>query len=187
MVLRKKPEAHCAQAVPLAAVVQPARQAHWPSDPHSPLIQLQVEGAFGTTGDKQRPEPAMPWSQFVHPVGHGWHVAPKKPSAHVSQAEPANPAGQTHVPLAEHTPDPEHAGEQEADCMSRRASELAPPLGSWETSGTPSQRIMRWPLDPPTETAAQTLVAMASELPGRFIEVFPIGAEGSGENADWPE
>lgn len=116
--------------MPLAAVVQPALQVHWPFDPHWPFRQLQVAGAPVTTGTKHRPEPEIPSSQEVHPEGHGWQVGPKKPFAQDSQDDPVNPVGQVHTPEAEQTPEPAHGGEHAEDCISRRLRPLAAPEGS---------------------------------------------------------
>lgn len=110
-------------------------------------------------------------------------MGPKKPVAQVSQDDPAKPAGQTHVPLEEQTPWPEHAGEHALDCMSRRDRgwEVI-----WLTSGTASQRMMRLLLAP-VDTATHTFVEGTRELAARGVDVFAIGTEGSAENADWPE
>lgn len=74
-------------------------------------------------GERQRPLPELPSSQVSQPVGQGAHCGPKKPGAHDSQDEPAKLDGQTHWPVAEHRPAPEHAGEQLVDWMSRRLSD----------------------------------------------------------------
>jgi hypothetical protein len=127
---KKKPVAHLAQAVPLSAVVQPARQLHCPFDPQLPFWQLQLEGGLMTVAVKQRPLPEIPSSQDVQPLGHCWHVGPKKPAAQDSHEVPLKPVGQVHEPAAEQTPDPEQGGEHAADCMSTRERDAEEPEGN---------------------------------------------------------
>jgi hypothetical protein len=127
---KKKPVVHLAQAVPLSAVVHPARQVHFPFDPHRPFSQLQIEGGLMTVVVKHRPLPEIPSSQDVQPLGHDWHVGPKKPDAQDSHEVPLKPEGQVHEPEAEQTPDPEQGGEHAADCMSTREREATEPDGS---------------------------------------------------------
>lgn len=114
--VRKNPGEHWAHAVPLEDVVHPGLHAHCPFDPHSPLRQLHVDGAFeGRVGTRHRPEPVLPWSHDGHPAGHAWHLGPKNPWAQDSQEEPVKPVGQLHVPEEVQTPEPAHGGEQAED------------------------------------------------------------------------
>lgn len=110
-------------------------------------------------------------------------MGPKNPSSHDSQAEPVKPRGHAHVELAEQMVELEHGGEQVDDWISTRARGREIADGSWATSGTESQNIMR---DEPVVKAAQTLLASAKELAGREMEEF-IGVEGRLKNAGCPE
>jgi hypothetical protein len=110
--LRKKPDWHCAQAVPLSALVHPELQLQDPSDWHCPLRQLHEAGAFSISGTRQRPEPELPSSHLAQPAGHAVQCGPKNPGEHVSHAVPLKPAGHAQVPAAVHTPAPAHVGEQ---------------------------------------------------------------------------
>jgi hypothetical protein len=160
-------------------------QVHCPLEPHSPLIQLQLDGGFVTIGDKQRPVPDNPSSQEVHPEGHAWHVGPKKPVAQDSQDEPVKPLGHEHVPAAEQTPFPEQGGEQDDDC--RLSNDMDPDAlaGSWLTSGIEFHNMTR--LLPPADTAAQTFPERATEDAVSGIDVFPTGDVGRPEYEPCPE
>jgi hypothetical protein len=92
------------------------------------------------------------------------------------------PRGHSHFLEAEQTVELEHGGEQADDWISTRAMGRIIDGGSWETSGTESQNIMR---DEPEVKAAQTLLASAKELAGRGMEEL-IGMEGKFENAGCP-
>jgi hypothetical protein len=127
----------------------------------------------------------MPWSQEGHPLGHGWHVGPKKPGAQDSHEVPLKPVEQVHEPDAEQTPDPAQGGEHAADCISTREKELAEPDGSWPKSGIESQRMTR--LFELELTATQTLDDRDSEPAANGVDVFPDGDVGRGENDPWPE
>jgi hypothetical protein len=83
------------------------------------------------------------------------------------------------VPDDEHTPLPEHTGEQEDDSMLRRDSEPEAVCGSWLTSGIESQMITRLLL--PAETAAQTFPEIASDDAVKGIDAFPTGELGRPE------
>lgn len=116
--VRKKPDAHAAQDVPLLAVVHPGLHVHWEPEEQTPLRQLHVDGASATAGTRHLPEPVRPSSHLSQFCGHAWQSGPKKPAAHDSQLWPVKPVGQTHVPFAVHRPAPEHAGEQADDSRS---------------------------------------------------------------------
>ena len=168
--------AHCAQAVPLVAVVQPERHVHCPFAPHSPFSQLQLDGRLLTVAVKHRPLPDMPSSHDVQPLGHGWHFGTKNPDAQDSHEVPLKPVGHVQEPEAEHTPEPAQGGEHAADCMSTREREFAEPVGSWVKSGMESQKITR--LLEPVLTATQTFDDRERE-PDNGVEVFEIGVVGS--------
>lgn len=112
-------------------------------------------------------------------------MGPKNPGAHVSHDDPVNPAGQVQTPEAEQTPDPEQAGEQASDCMSRSVSDFNVPAGSWVTSGTASQMMTR--SFEPELRATHTLGEMARELAVNGVEVLTRGPVGNGEKPAWPE
>lgn len=181
----KNPLAHLAQAVPLAAVVQPGLHAHEPSEPHSPLRQLHVFKGDATGGSRHLPVPDMPSSHVAQPAGHAWHVGPKKPAAQVSQAVPLNPGAHVQVPEAEHVPELAQGGEQVEDCMSRRDMDPELRKGSCAVSGTESHITTR-PFDP-KDIATQTLDAMASDWAARGVDALATGAEGSELKAALPE
>ena len=133
-----------AQAVPFDEVVHPALQVHLPLDPHTPLTQLHVEGAFVTLNWRHVPVPEMPSSQSRQPAGQASQLGPKRPEAHDSQDDPVKPLWQTHFPDEEQTPPDEQGVEHAVDCMSTSVSELPNvPDGSCDTSGTESHRMMR--------------------------------------------
>lgn len=68
--------------------------------------------------------------------------------------------------------------------MAEREKEATP--GSWETSGTESQRIMRFV--PPVVTAIQMLEDIASEPAERGTDELPdTGVLGRAANWDCPE
>jgi len=182
---RKKPEEHCAHAVPLAAVVHPVLQVHCPFAWQTPFRQLQLEEGLLTMVVKHRPVPEIPWSQDVHPAGHGAQVGPKKPEAHDSQDPPVNPGAQLHVPDEEQTPELAQGGEHAEDSMSR--SERDPELveGSCVTSGTEFHSTTR--LLDPAFTATQTFEERASEPADNGVEVFEAGEEGSCAKEAFPE
>lgn len=115
---KKKPGRHLEHCVPSLPVVNPGVHEQDPSELHEPLLQLQDVGAFAMVGFKQRPVPAIPWSQVSQFDGHGWHVGPKKPGAQVSHDVPLNPGWQRHVPEEVQTPDAEQAGVHAEDCIS---------------------------------------------------------------------
>jgi len=71
--------------------------------------------------------------------------------------------------------------------MSTREREPEAEEGSWVTSGTDSQKITRRLEEELKVTAIHTFVASAMALAARGVEVFVMGAEGSCENAAWPE
>ncbi len=89
--VRKNPVAHLAHAVPLLAVVKPSVQVQAPLDPHSPLIQLHVDGELDTCVTKHLPVPEIPSSHFVQLDGHAWQLEPKKPDAQDSHDSPRKP------------------------------------------------------------------------------------------------
>lgn len=130
MVSRKNPVEHAAHLVPFDADVQPDRQAQSPLEPHCPLMQLQLDGGFGTVVERQRPVPEIPWSHEVQPDGQGWQDGPKKPDAHCSHEDPEKPVGHEHVPDAVQTPLPEHGGEQVDDSALSNDSEPEAVAGS---------------------------------------------------------
>lgn len=130
-----------------------------------------------TIGTKHLPVPEMPSSQDAHPTGHCWHAGPKKPVAQDSHDEPVNPAGQVHVPEAEHIPEAAHGVEHANDWISRRERALELPAGSWVMSGTASHRITR--LLEPELTATQTLDERASELADNGVDEFETNVDGS--------
>src|SRR5882762_9940243 len=142
-LLKKKPAAHLAQAVPLLLVVQPGRQVHCPFDPHWPFKQLQLEGELLILAVKHRPVPEVPSSQEVQPLGQGWHFGPKKPDAQDSHEVPLKPVGQVHVPEAEQTPDPAQGGEHDVDCISTSERDPEEVDGNCPMSGTESQKMIR--------------------------------------------
>jgi hypothetical protein len=113
-------------------------------------------------------------------------VGPKNPSAHDSQAEPAKPRGQSHIAEALQTVEPAHGGLQADDWISTRARGRDIDDGSWDTSGTEFQNIMRDELEPEVK-ATQTLLESAKELAGRGMEEELIGMEGRFKNAGCPE
>ncbi|KAF7972992.1 hypothetical protein HWV62_16482 [Athelia sp. TMB] len=182
---RKNPVAHCAHAVPLDALVHPGRQVHCPLVPHSPLMQLQLDGGLDTGALRQRPLPLMPSSQSVQPLGHFWQVGPKKPVEHVSQDVPLKPVGHAHVPVAEQTPDPEQGGEHAEDSISTSARDPDEEAGSCVKSGTESQRITRL-FALPAVTATQTLWEIDNESEVMGTDVFTMGDVGSAENDPCP-
>ena len=88
--------------------------------------------------------------------------------------------GQTHWPVAEQIPAPEHDGEQLVDWISKRVS--ADEREIWDTSGTESQRIVR-PSLLVEETATQTLSDSAIDLAPIGREMLLTADVGSPENA----
>ena len=185
MDVKKNPGEHFAQAVPLAAVVNPTLHVHCPLDPHTPLRQLQLDAGLVTVAERHRPDPDIPSSQDAHPAGHAWQVGPKNPGEQDSHDAPVNPGAQLHVPEAEQTPEPAHGGEHADDSRSR--SESAPELvvGSWVRSGIESQRMTR--LLGPAFTAAHTLDDRAREPADNGWDAFTGGVEGSEAKAACPE
>lgn len=175
---------HLAHAVPFVPVVQPALQVQVPSEPHTPLRQSHVDGAFLMIGSRHRPEPVIPSSQVAQSAGHAWQVEPKNPGAQVSQDVPLNPGGQVHVPEAEHTPAPAHGGEHAEDWMSSSWESPDAPEGSCEASGTLSQKTRRSLEEP--ETAIHTFDEIAS-APGEIFEVVFEGVLGSWAKVACPE
>jgi hypothetical protein len=173
--LRKNPELHLAHSVPLSDLVQPALQVHEPSASHLPFRQLHVDGAFWTSGTRQRPEPEMPSSHLLQFDGQAWHCGPKKPGEHASHAVPLKPDGQAQVPAAVHTPAPAQAGEQDVPWMSRSASAPDALVGSCATSGRESHRTTRL-LDEPAATATHTPGEIASDAAFSAIgaEALPV-------------
>jgi hypothetical protein len=80
-------------------------------------------------------------------------------------------------------PAPEHGGEQALDSTAERDNEDIP--GSWDKSGTESQRMMRWL---PFVTAIQRLEDMAIEPAERGVdELLDAGVVGRAENCACPE
>lgn len=136
------------------------------------------------TGSRHLPVPVMPSSQVAQSAGHAWQVEPKKPFEQVSQEVPLKPVGQTHVPDAEHTPEPAHGGEHADDWMSSNWEMEDAPEGSCETSGTLSQKMIL-SFEEPEDIAAQTLDDNASD-PAEILVLFN-GVLGSCENCAWPE
>ena len=136
------------------------------------------------TGSRHLPVPVMPSSHDWQSAGQAWHVGPKKPFEQVSQEVPLKPVGQTHVPDAEHTPEPAHGGEHADDWMSSSWEMEDAPEGSCDTSGTLSQKMTR-SLDDPDESATQTLDERARE-PAEILVLFN-GVLGSWVNCAWPE
>lgn len=181
---KKNPFAHVEHAVPFDEVVHPALQVHLPLEPHSPLTQLHVDGAFVTLNWRQVPVPDMPSSQSRQPAGQASQVGPKCPETHDSQDDPVKPLWQTHLPVEEHMPPDEHGDEHAVDCMSKSVSELPKLLeGSCETSGTESHRMMRLLDDEPDtdiqmsdaramEPAESCLVEFVDTLVGRALNVL---------------
>ena len=112
-------------------------------------------------------------------------MGPKNPSAHDSQAEPAKPRGHSHIEEALQTVEPAHGGEQVDNWISTRARGRDIDDGSWDTSGTESQNIMREEPEPEVR-ATQILLESAIELAGRGMEEL-IGTEGRFEKAGCPE
>jgi hypothetical protein len=137
-----------------------------------------------TVVERQRPEPAIPSSHVVQPVGHAWHEGPKNPVAQTSQDEPLKPVGHVHWPDAEQTPEPEHGGEQALDSIAERDIEDMP--GSWETSGAESQRTMRLDDPLPVVTAIQTLEDMAIAPAENGVELPDGGDVGRAANCGCP-
>ena len=156
---------HCVPSLP---VVNPGVHVHEPLAPHTPLLQLQVDGASATVGIKHRPVPVMPSSQVVQPVGHAWHVGPKNPEAQVSQEVPLNPVWHWHVPDVVHTPAVEQEGVHADDWISKR--ERDPCMGSWAMSGTEFQMMTR--LLAPASSATHAFDDTANELAVTGVEVF---------------
>ena len=67
---RKKPASHVAHAVPLGALVHPARQVQVPPL-QEPFKQLHLEGAFEGSGvERQAPVPDGPSSHLSQLPGH---------------------------------------------------------------------------------------------------------------------
>ena len=164
-------------------MVQPALHEHCPLAPQTPLRQLQADERLAVVDERQLPEPLIPSSQVVQPAGHAWHEGPKKPFAQTSQDVPLKPEGHVHCPDAEHTPAPEHGGEQALDSIAERDNEDIP--GSWDKSGTESQRMMRLL---PVVTAIQRLEDMAIEPAERAVdELLDAGVVGRAENCACPE
>lgn len=96
-----------------------------------------------------------------------------------------NPAGHVQVPETEHTPLPEHGGEQAADWISTSPRELEDMMdGSWEISGTESQNTTR--LEAPDRTETHTLDERAREPAEIGVEVFEDGVDGSEAYWIWP-
>lgn len=169
---KKKPFAHVAQAVPFDEAVHPALQVHLPFEPHTPLAQLHVEGAFVTLNWRHVPVPEMPSSQSRQPAAQASQLGPKCPETHDSQDDPVKPLWQTHLPDEEQMPPEEHGDEHEVDCMSNSVSELPKLLeGSCETSGTEFHRTMRL-LDDEPATDIQMLDARAREPAESCFVVF---------------
>ncbi|KAJ3884782.1 hypothetical protein GG344DRAFT_83509 [Lentinula edodes] len=177
--VKKNPEAHLEQAVPLSAVVQPALQLHWPLDPHSPLRELHEEGALVMLNARHFPVPDMPSSQSRQPEVQAWQDRPKKPD---SQEAPVKPAAHEQVPDDVQIPLLEQAGSQAEDCMSTRERE--PDTASWEKFGTESQKTTRF-LEP-TLMAAQILDERASDCALREVEELPTGELRRDENPAEP-
>lgn len=135
-------------------------------------------------GCKHSPDPLIPSSQLLQPLGHGWHSDPKNPDAHDSQAAPVYPCGHWQVPAALHTPDPEQGGEQALDSRPEIDKEVVEPMDNWERSGTEFHRTMR--LDPAFK-AAHTPGASASDPAFSGTELLPTGVEGRPAKAARPE
>jgi hypothetical protein len=181
--------------VPLSALVQPGLHVQDPSGPQRPLRQLQVLGASVILRLRQMPAPAMPSSQESQSAGQGWQEGPKKPASQDSQAAPVKPGGQVQVPCGEQTPLPEQAGEHAEDWMSSRESEeAASEGGSWEMSGTLSQKTTRFEelllLLPEEARATHMSVARRREPAERGVASWVAlmeGEVGSGENWESPE
>lgn len=160
----------------MSALVHPALQVHEPEDEHSPLRQLQVEGSFLISSVRHLPDPEIPSSQSLQPLGHAAQVGPKNPDAQDSHDEPVKPGAHVQVPDVEQIPFPEHAGEHALDWRSR--TDMAPERDpSWLTSGTDSQRMTR--SVSPMLTAAHTLGAIASEDAVILVDEFEMGSVGS--------
>ena len=70
-VVWKKPLEHAEHAVPFVPVVQPVLHVHCPSEPQTPLRQLQVDGRLATAGVRQTPVPVIPWSHLLQLGGQG--------------------------------------------------------------------------------------------------------------------
>ena len=66
--------------------------------------------------------------------------------------------------------------------MAERDKEVAP--GSWDMSGTESQRMMRLDDEPPVVTASQTLEEMASAPADKGADELPDAGE-VGRAANW--
>ncbi|KAF8824038.1 hypothetical protein HHX47_DHR9000290 [Lentinula edodes] len=152
------------------------------SDPHSPLRQLQEEGALVMLKARHFPVPDMPSSQSRQPEGQAWQDKPKKPDSQDSQEAPVKPAAHEQVPDDVQIPLLEQAGSQAEDCMSTRDSE--PDTASWEKSGTESQKTTRFV--EPTLMAAQILDERASDCALREVEELPTGEVGRDENPAEP-
>ena len=71
LVVWKKPLPHAEHEVPLVPVVQPGLHVHFPSEPQTPLRQLQVDGKLVTAGVRQTPVPVIPWSHLLQLDGQG--------------------------------------------------------------------------------------------------------------------
>lgn len=148
---------------------------------------MQLSGLLLIVGVRHRPEPVIPSSHDVQPVGHAVQLKPKNPDAQDSQDAPVNPGGQVHVPAAEQTPLPEHGGEQLEDWTSTSASAPDALVGSCATSGTELQSTTRV-FALPAVSANQTLEETTSEPAemGMAVDELATGAVGRLLNADWP-
>lgn len=139
------------------------------------------------TGWRQRPVPEIPSSHVSQLDGQAVQLGPKNPLAQVSQEEPVNPGEQAHVPADVQVPELAQTGEHTLDSMS--SMEMVPALfaGSWETSGTDSQKTTRL-LEEPELAIIHTLEESASALADKGVDEFATrGEEGREMNVDSPE
>lgn len=90
------------------------------------------------------------------------------------------PVAHEQVPAAVHIPEPAHGGEQAEDSMLSRRREPVFADGSWETSGTESQKTKR------SLELELTLDDKPNELAEREEEELENGAEGSCVNPEEP-